>query len=104
MLNFYYKLEYGSFYLYADYVDRTEMVNMMDTIAMAYDPDTYTLLKHGNPTMVQEWVKKFESFGMKANIITFTKEHPIDEINKVLSTSGYLRYVLNESTNQHSVS
>jgi hypothetical protein len=93
----FYRLEYGSFYLYENYdADPYRMVLMTDEVAMAYDPDTYTMFKHGTPEHVREYVETAKKSGIIMNIITFSKEYPVEKINKVLSTSGYLRYILNE--------
>ena len=67
---------------------------MTDTIAMAYDPETFTLLKHGTPATVKAWLDNYKQYGMAANMITFDKTTPIEEINKVLSITGYLRYII----------
>lgn len=104
MMQFRYSLEYGSYYLYADYPDHNAVVLVTDQVAMAYDPDTFTLLKHGSPSKVEEWAEAGRNYGLEFNIITFSKDFPVEEINKVLSTSGYLKYVINEPANKYTIS
>lgn len=103
-MSFRYRLEYGSYYLYADYGDYETLVQVCDQIAMAYDPDTFTLLKHGSPSKIDEWITCVRHYEIPVNVITFAKEFPIEEINKILSTSGYLKYVINEPANKHTIS
>lgn len=100
MIAYEYRLEYGDYGFYID----NRLQYMLGQVSMAYDPDTFTLFKHGGLKDMEKWAETTKSLGIKVNIITFMKGCPVEEINRVLSTSGYLRYIINEPANKHPVS
>lgn len=63
-------------------------------LAMAYDSDTYTLLKHGEKSVVEVYANNY-SHSLDIDIITFNIESPLEEINKTLTISGYIRQIVN---------
>lgn len=106
---FEYRLQYGSYYLYDTSAHREgdlmplPILHMCDKIAIAYDKGTYTLHKHGDPSIVNKWAEdtraSFRSHGYNdmANDVTvleIDKQVPVDEINRCLSTSGYLKFFI----------
>lgn len=111
----YYEERFGSFYLieevdpYPLVPDGKRMLSMVDQIAVAFDISMGTtpiLVKHGSPEQVDAWVRearaKYVALGTAfANemargirMVVFPKDFSLDEINLVLSTSGYLGILL----------
>lgn len=69
----------------------------MDRVAVAYDPETFTLFKVGSEEMVDRWVAKVNRTGtIPVAKAVFLKGFPVDTINCLLTTSGYLRKVIEE--------
>jgi hypothetical protein len=75
------------------------ILHVCDTIAFAYDPDLFVLHKHGAPDLVQAWLdhanqklsKVPEKDRFQLAMLVVDKRVPVEEINRVLDTSGYLR-------------
>lgn len=108
-----YRLEHGSYYLYDEDLsgrpDWGHMILVCDQLAVAFSVETvsgerhYTLHKHGSPEFCRQWAKEsreryrkggfFEQADTMA-VIEFSKEFPVEEINRCLSTSGYLKRIV----------
>ena len=68
-----------------------------DNIALAFDKISGTLHKHGEPENVKTWhanaVKRYMDAGfddMASDLIVIEGRFPLDELNKCISTSGYV--------------
>lgn len=92
-----YTFEHGSYYLREDHKslrDEHEIILMTDQVAIAFDSVTNTMLKHGAPADVKKWMadNKNKAPGLFADIqvMTCPRGMPVDELNRVLSTSGYM--------------
>lgn len=92
-----YELKWGSYYLLEDHKNlrgEHDIILMTDQVAIAFDAETNTMLKHGAPDAVKKWMadNKDKTPGLFADIqvMTLPRGMPVDEINRVLSTSGYI--------------
>lgn len=94
-----YQLAYGTYYL----VDKRtqEKLYGMDEVAICFscgfvEDGQILLLKHGSPENVQKYFKEkvsaYESLGARLRVVT--GKFPVDELNKILSTTGYLERFL----------
>ena len=85
-----YEIRYGSYYLIDD--NTGEINGMMDEVAIAFDPDSGTLYKHGNPSWVipwhKEWEPKHASVGLRLELLI--GKFDIEELNKCLDNSTYV--------------
>lgn len=89
-----YTVEYGSYYLRRENGD---VALMTDQVAVAYDVDSYAMMKHGSPDQVLAWHRenapKLRHIAELA-VVTFPRGFDVEELNRVLSTSNYLGYLL----------
>ncbi len=84
-----YSKEHGSYYLRAG----ARIIFMSDEISVAFDHECWTMLKHGIPERVDEWVAKVRRLSPKlARDISVIrgKDFPVDELNKLLTNSTYI--------------
>lgn len=92
-----YSLENGSYYLKIGH----NISMMSDEVAIAFtkDGEFITLHKHGNPTTVREWYKKNEEPYRNLGFTLYYIEGklPVDELNKMISISGYLPQVIRDT-------
>ena len=70
---------------------------VMDDVAIAFDRESGTLHKHGAEAMVQEWVTRAQAKfraagfdGMADDLVIVTGKFPVEELNRCLTTSGYV--------------
>lgn len=95
----FYRLEHGSYYL--GRLGSDNVVLMADRIALAYSlvDGGAVLMKHGEPGSVTKWFRdsclRYRAVGMDqaANdlgCIVLPSGFSVDEINRCLSTSGYI--------------
>ena len=113
----------GTFYLYDVRENgKKTLVSACDQIAMCYSVDTvdgekmYTLHKHGKEEYVRGWMERLQSRWREAekysptlrgtadsfHMIVFDKDYPLDEINKALAITGYLKFIVEEKNGQGS--
>lgn len=93
------RFEHGSYYLYSP---MGQIRWMTDRVAIGYDAtgDTPVLMKHGPPEMVNGWARdalaayKAVGYEPELAVLTFPNGFPVDEINRCISTAGYLAVVL----------
>lgn len=96
-----YELQYGSYYLYDNSVNpitkERNIKLMCDEVAICFDKESGTLHKHGIPEYVSKWYfesrKKFIDAGfqdMADDLIMIQGAFPVEELNKCLSTTGYI--------------
>lgn len=102
-MSFEYELQHGSYYLY----DNSKKINslskqrdiilMCDEIAIVFDKENFTLHKHGSPDKVLQWYntarEKFIKGGfpeVAEDLVMIQGAFPVEEINRCLSTSGYI--------------
>ncbi len=88
-----YTLEFGSYYLRDN---RTNTITLMtDWVSFAFDAVTNTMLKHGAPVDVKKWMAdnkdKAPRLFADIQVMTCPRGMPVEELNKVLSTSGYIK-------------
>lgn len=70
--------------------------------AVAYDRNTFTMLKHGDADVVTQWSqdyrKKLCASGFEVQAqnleVVMSKQWDIDDLNMVIHSSGYLRTLL----------
>lgn len=70
---------------------------VMDEVAIAFDRECGTLHKHGSVEMVRQWLQKsqdtFRQAGfpdMAENLIMIAGRFDLEDLNRCLSTTGYL--------------
>lgn len=73
--------------------DRDQVQFMSHSIAVAYDADTGTLLKHGPPEAVHKWAtvarEAAKLFDFDISIIE-SSEWDLEELDKILGITGYV--------------
>lgn len=104
-----YELRHGSYYL----VDLDEVPNrltgertihlMTDEVAIAFDRDSGTLLKHGSPKQVDAWVSKNQAayrasgFEEQANaMVVISGAFPVEELNACLGNISYVQVLFDK--------
>lgn len=94
MINYNYKLNCGQYVLHEG---ETPIGPVLDEISLCFDRESGTLHKHGSPELVDGWYQKtqakFRKAGfddMAASIVVVTGRFELAELNKCLSTSGYV--------------
>lgn len=82
---------------YVYHVDGQPTAAPTDSIAIAFDKESGTLHKIGNPINVNRWyqdtVKKLTGGGasdMAADLMVIEGRFPIDEVNKCMDCTGYI--------------
>jgi len=108
MKQFYYTKENGLYYFYGY---SGELSFMTNSVAIAFDKDSYTIHKHGRPELVHSWVdstrnKLLQSykytgdglFKQMANYLMVIESDnwPLEDLNKVISNTGYLKLALDK--------
>lgn len=97
-----YRKEDNEFALYynGQLMFRSRMVAFLYDIHGMAD-DLYVLHKHGEPLMVMRQHRQFEQtakdhpmFDLKPHTFLFEVNFPVDELNKMIQTSGYLPKLL----------
>lgn len=91
MKSSYYKEEFGSFYLYDP---NNNLVFMTDQISMVYDAESGTMFKHGPLEAAEAYFAKAVKTFPMTQIVTFSKDFPLEEINMCLASAGYLPVML----------
>ncbi len=92
-----YTFEHGSYYLRAP----SGIVLMTDSVSMAFAlrkddlGDSIVMLKHGTLEMVSKWMNTNADgveklYGTQPVAVSFPRKHPVEEINRCLSTSGWV--------------
>lgn len=96
IMNIKYKKEHGAYCLY----ENERLLFMSTEISVLYDVDEFVLLKHGQPENVKKAYEKYKEKGLNAKLEVVTSDSwNVDELNKILSTSGYVRYLDDELRN-----
>lgn len=77
--------------------DDVPILRPLDEVSLAFDKEYGTLHKHGAPEMVDAWFKKKQASLRESglvewadNLVVITGRFPLDDLNKCLSTSGYV--------------
>lgn len=97
-----YRIEHGSYYFYAD----GQMRFMTDEVAILFDRECGTLLKHGRPELVEAYRDQaLQKVGaavesgatdlagadlLNSGWTLITGKFPVEELNRCLDTSGYV--------------
>jgi hypothetical protein len=102
-MSYEYELQHGSYYLYNAekapnaLTKQRDIVLMCDEVAIAFDKEAGVLHKHGIPENVTKWYnttrEKLISSGfpeMADDLILIQGAFPVEELNKCLSTTGYI--------------
>jgi hypothetical protein len=95
-----YVYEHGSYYLYDHESGQRvgDILLMTDQVSVAYDTETFTMHKHGSYIKVLKWWENLKGKSLELardiTIITFPRGMPVDEINKILEMSGYMKLLL----------
>ena len=81
--------------------DKGDTLDAFEVLAIAYDPQTFTLLKHGEKSRVRKWMQEQERIKRYYNLdlvnyalAEFSVGYSVSEVNKALHTSGYMRYIV----------
>lgn len=102
MAEYLYRLEHGSYYLtHAKLPWPTSIRSMSDQVALAYarGDDGFVLMKHGSPEVVRGWLEhaigQYKRAGLDEmaealEMVELPRGFDVDEINKCLTTSGYI--------------
>lgn len=93
-MSYEYKLNCGQYVLH----DGEDPIGpCLDEVAIAFDKESGTLHKHGNPEWVAKWHQetqaKFRQAGfddMADALIVITGRFDLEDLNRCLSTSGYV--------------
>lgn len=90
-----YVLKFGSYYLENE---NGEVLLMTDRVAVAYDNESFTLLKHGALDQVMVYMKGLEARSPELSssivVATFPRNYPVENLNRLLDTSGYMRFLI----------
>jgi hypothetical protein len=83
--------KWGSYYC----MEGARIVYMADTMAIAFDPETGTLLKHGPEESVRKWAgdakNRMAAAGVGFEIsVLVSKEFATEDLDRCLSTTGYV--------------
>ncbi len=94
-----YSLEQGSWYLYDE---RGNLVLKTDELTIGYTEDDCfgtVLHKHGQKDYVLRWAQQMTQAGLDdAHVLFLTKDTPVEEVNKIISTTGYLASFIQRHT------
>jgi hypothetical protein len=86
---FHYKKEFGSYYFYGD-TDRFSF--MSDSVSVLFDEEHGVMHRHGRPGTVSAYLKNLNQAGLGENMIIITSDKwKCEELNKILSTTGYVK-------------
>lgn len=97
---FFYRKEFGSFYFYGGFAS---MSFMSDEVAICYDKSTFTIMKHGAPDKVSEWLvatkKKTQDSDIgqelvKDLVMIQSNQWDVEELNWLLACTGSLESFL----------
>lgn len=112
---FTYTFEHGSYYWWGH---SGLMENMSDQVAFAFDRDTGTMFKHGAPERIEKYAREANARLAAGNekaiqecralglpdpgvfavaVVVFPRETPVEELNRCVQISGYLKVKLQES-------
>lgn len=101
-----YERKFGSWYL----MSGSEIRNMVDQVSIAFaldDAGETVMMKHGSPKAVAEWLElakgKFSEVGFPdqaaaLSMVTFPKDHDVDEVNRCIQVTGYIGRMLEDTT------
>lgn len=83
--------KWGSYYC----MEGERIVYMADTMAIAFDPETGTLLKHGPEESVRKWVADAKNRMAAARVgfeiaVLASSEFTLEDLDRCLSTTGYV--------------
>lgn len=108
-MSYEYQLLNGSYYLFdmtqkpSKLTGQREIALMTDEVALVFDRSAWILHKHGKPEVVQAWYntarEKFQTAGfedMANDLVMIQGAFPIEELNRCLSTSGYIETFFNQ--------
>jgi len=86
-----YRREYGNIAFYAGSFT-PELQFRTNTVAVLYDQDGGTMLKHGEPDKVRQWLKKYEGTlpaeMVRLVVVEFPADYPVSDLNAMINTSG----------------
>lgn len=94
-MDYHYRMNCGQYVLH----DGEDPIGpVMDEVAIAFDLESGTLHKHGSPEMVRAWCKKSSDKLIQAgfpemagDLVVIAGRFPVEELNKCLSITGYVR-------------
>jgi hypothetical protein len=98
-----YVLEHGSYVLYdmdtepSGLTGNREILHCCDEVAIAFDRDSGTLHKHGDPARVMAWadqarakLRQVPGGNVLADaLVVISGKLPLEEVNKCLAITGY---------------
>jgi hypothetical protein len=92
-----YAIKEGRYFLQIEGIEKV----VGEQVAIAFDLDTWVVLKHGAPSLVVDWVRDAKRQFLKvgnlynaAQLTVISGAIPVEELNKIVSTSGYLEHFL----------
>lgn len=93
-MTYHYQLNAGQYVLMQG---DTPVGSLLDEVALALDRESGTLHKHGSAESVSAWLTqaraKFQAVGYRDlanNLVMVCGKFPLDELNRCLSTTGYV--------------
>ncbi len=99
-MSYEYRFNCGQYVLHRD---GNPITAPSDTVAIALSVDMETLLKHGTPSAVSVWLtltkdRLIEKGQQETadNIVMIEGRFPLDELNRCLTTSGYVMKLYRE--------
>jgi len=96
-----YVLEDGTYFLTDE--ETGAILSGMDEVSIAFEkgPEMWTLFKHGRKDLVQKWysgihIKLMQNDlkDMAENLIVISGKFPVDELNRCLDTTGYIKKMI----------
>jgi hypothetical protein len=90
----YYVYQHDMYFLFLEDGTPSKRHTGLVSICMVYDPESYTLLKHGAFEACQEVANDYRSKGLEVSMLSIGPGVPLEEINKCLTTSGYVKFLL----------
>jgi len=91
---FLYTLEHGSYYWRVN----GQIVSMSDEIAIMFDKNDWTLLKHGSPELVEKRFDKTQKAYRESghddiadDIVMVVGKFPVDDLNAMIGNNHHLK-------------
>ena len=101
---FEYQLKDNKYALYD--TKENEIISMNSQISILFDKQDFVLLKYGNPELVKQTFDLMKQRYIEANLLDFANDLSIisgnidiDELNKIINCTGYLKVFLKKSEN-----
>ena len=98
-----YRKKHGSYYFYGQ--NENDIICMADRVAIIFDSENYVLLKHGPEDRIEQIYADMQTKYRKSGLddiadnlrIISSREWDVDELNKIIHHTGYIRFFLEDN-------